>query len=157
MSRSGRSRVRCGLCGHEFEPVTLACHAECPLGPRCNLICCPHCGYQVVDESRSRAAGLLRRLWPGSAGPIPTAGTGRRRGAISLGHVAAGIDVEVEGLDEMPASRSARLSAFGLVPGRSVRVVQRRPVPVIRVDETEIALSDEILNQIRVVSPSREP
>jgi Fe2+ transport system protein FeoA len=145
------------LCGHEFEPVTLACHAECPLGPRCSLICCPHCGYQVVDESRSRAAGLLRRLWPGSAGRVRRPeGAGARPGAISLGHVAAGVDVEVEGLDEMPASRSARLSAFGLVPGRSVRVVQRHPVPVIRVDETEIALSDEILNQIHVVSPSRE-
>lgn len=45
----------------------------------------------------------------------------------------------------------ARLSAFGLVPGTHVEVVQRRPVPVLRVGETELAVSDEILDRIWVV------
>ena len=50
----------------------------------------------------------------------------------------------------MPPSRLARLSAFGLVPGGHVQVLQRRPAPVIRIGETELALSEEILQQIWV-------
>jgi hypothetical protein len=28
----------------------------------CHLVCCPNCGYQMVDESKSGIARLLRRL-----------------------------------------------------------------------------------------------
>ena len=51
MNRS--TAMRCRLCGHAFDPGALACHAGCPLGSRCSLICCPSCGYQTVDESKS--------------------------------------------------------------------------------------------------------
>ena len=54
--------MRCRLCGHMFEATNLACHASCPLGSRCSLICCPNCGYQVVDESKS---GLVTTLAKG--------------------------------------------------------------------------------------------
>ena len=44
--------------------------AGCPLAAwqGCALVCCPHCGYQMVDEKQSTAARVLRRLWP--AGPV---------------------------------------------------------------------------------------
>lgn len=145
MSRSADRTVRCALCGHEFEPVGLPCHAECPLGPRCGLICCPNCGYQIVDEAQS----LLGRLRDGfrarPRGPRP-----RPPEEVPLTHVPKGAEVTVRSLRAMPPGRSARLSAFGLVPGSSVVVVQRRPVPVIRIGETELALSEEILEQIWV-------
>jgi hypothetical protein len=35
----------------------------------CSLICCPNCGYQMVDESKSAAAKLLRRLLHSSGDP----------------------------------------------------------------------------------------
>src|SRR5215216_3976470 len=56
----------------------------------------------------------------------------------------------VRSLDAMPGPWSARLSALGLVPGVAVTLRQRRPVPVVRVGLTDIAVSDEILAQILV-------
>lgn len=144
--------MRCRLCGHVFEASGLACHASCPLGSRCSLICCPNCGYQVVDESKSGLVRALRRLWPGAGDPQteppPPPGD-----AVPLTHVAPMTPVEVVELAEMPASRASRLTAFGLTPGTVVSLIQRTPAPVVRIGETELALSEEICGQIHVRPP----
>ena len=44
----------------------------------CGLLCCRHCGYQVVDERQSAAARLLRRLWPQMPDTPPDADEARR-------------------------------------------------------------------------------
>jgi Fe2+ transport system protein FeoA len=149
--------MRCRLCGFAFDPGGLACHAGCPLGARCSLICCPNCGYQVVDESKSGLAKALTRVLrvkgddDEGGPPKPARGGGD---GVPLTHVATGAEVEVDGLAEMPATRASRLTAFGLTPGTVVAISQRKPVPVVRIGETELALSEEILRQI-VVRPPR--
>lgn len=144
--------MRCRLCGHVFEASGLACHASCPLGSRCSLICCPNCGYQVVDESKSGLVKALRRLWPGAGDP-QTEAAAPPGDAVPLTHVAPMTPVEVVDLAEMPASRASRLTAFGLAPGTVVSLVQRTPTPVVRIGETELALSEEICGQIHVRPP----
>lgn len=72
---------------------------------------------------------------------------------MPLTHVTAGTPVEVLELAEMPPSRASRLTAFGLTPGTVVRLTQRTPVPVVRIGETELALSEEICGQIHVRPP----
>ncbi len=148
--------MRCRLCAFEFDPGGLACHGGCPLGDRCSLICCPNCGYQVVDESRSALAKAVSR-WFGR-GDDPDRGNPPPRRAddeVPLTHVATGEEVEVHRLAEMPSGRASRLTAFGLTPGTAVAVLQRRPVPVIRIGETELALSEDILSEIVVRPPTR--
>lgn len=53
--------IRCALCGYTFDEQAMACHTRCPMSARCAIICCPNCGYQVVDESKSGSAALVRR------------------------------------------------------------------------------------------------
>jgi Fe2+ transport system protein FeoA len=137
--------VRCGLCGHRFDPRVLACHDGCPLGPTCRLICCPNCGYEVPDESRVPGARLVARLRRNRRAPAR-----HDVEALPLSAVRDGATAIVRSLDGMPGPRSGRLSALGLVPGVAVTLRRRRPVPVVRVGMTEIALSDEILEQILV-------
>jgi hypothetical protein len=64
--------MRCALCGHEFEPNAQTC-AGCPLAAvqGCNLVCCPNCGYQVVDERQSSLVQWLRRVWKPAAAAAP--------------------------------------------------------------------------------------
>ena len=156
MSRSARREIRCGLCGHRFDAEALACHTGCPMGSHCNLICCPNCGYQVVDTTRTRIGGWLARrsgsLGEGAEAPREPA---RRvpRETIPLSHVLPGREVEVVALREMTGPRVSRLAAFGVVPGSRVEVVQRRPTPVVRAGETDIALELEILEHIEVAVP----
>jgi hypothetical protein len=54
----------CPLCGTEFDETDHDCLAACPIASvqGCNLVCCPHCGYQMVDENRSALARGLRKL-----------------------------------------------------------------------------------------------
>lgn len=55
----------CPLCGFEFDETDHACQAVCPLAAvqGCQLVCCPNCGYQMVDERKSGLARLLRLVW----------------------------------------------------------------------------------------------
>jgi Fe2+ transport system protein FeoA len=157
MSRSASREIRCGLCGHRFDAAALTCHSGCPLGSHCNLICCPNCGYQVVDASRTRIGGLLGRILrrePTEPLPAPER---EHRETIPLSHVLPGREVEIVTLTGMSAPRAARLGAFGVVPGSRIEVVQRRPTPVVRVGETEFALDIEILDGIDVAPPDPEP
>ena len=144
----------CQLCGYEFNATNMACHTECPMGTRCNLICCPNCGYQVVDESKSLLAKLLHRLWPSSdAAENPRRWRGSKQAgkrAVPLTHIPVGREVEIEGFADMQASRLTQLSLFGLTPGSLIEVLQRHPSPVIRIGETELALAKEIMEQIWV-------
>jgi Fe2+ transport system protein FeoA len=152
--------MRCGLCGHRFDPVSMACHLACPLGAHCNLICCPNCGFQVVDASKTRLGGWLSRTFrsPGvrrRPDQTPVEAVERpERETVPLSHVLPGREVRIVALREMSGPRISRLGAFGLVPGSRVEVVQRRPAPVVRVGETEIALSVEILERIEVAPPT---
>jgi hypothetical protein len=54
--------VQCGLCGHRFLPTadTMSC-VSCPFQRRCSVICCPHCGYEFVTESR--VVEFFRRIF----------------------------------------------------------------------------------------------
>lgn len=145
--------MRCQLCGYEFEVTSLVCHTNCPLGSHCHLLCCPHCGYQVVDESKSKLANWIGRLLPARAQPENARSRSRRvleEKIVPLSHIPNGTQVEVRSLDEMPSNRLARLSVFGLIPGSLVTLLQRHPAPVVRIGETELALSADILDQIWV-------
>lgn len=143
--------VVCPLCSHSFTPSGLACHSHCPLGSRCNVICCPQCGYQLIDETRSHTAGWLRRLL--SSGKAPAAATVRPaaiNGALPLTHIPVGMAVKVCALESVGADQLSRFTAFGLTPGTRIELVQRHPAPVLRIGETELAVSREIVEHIWV-------
>jgi predicted Zn-ribbon and HTH transcriptional regulator len=55
--------MNCPLCGFEFDETAMTCASACPMAAvqGCNLLCCPNCGYQMVDERKSGLAQLLRR------------------------------------------------------------------------------------------------
>jgi hypothetical protein len=57
--------MRCPLCSFEFDETGMACASSCPMASLqgCHLVCCPNCGYQTVDETKSGIARFLRRVW----------------------------------------------------------------------------------------------
>ncbi len=48
-----KDEVRCPLCGYVFAESELVCSSSCPFAEKCNLACCPNCGYKIVKESRT--------------------------------------------------------------------------------------------------------
>jgi rubredoxin len=54
----------CPMCGHSFDPTQNQICPTCPLNKGCSLICCPECGFENIDVSRSRLAMFIARLFP---------------------------------------------------------------------------------------------
>lgn len=67
--------MRCGFCGNEFDAAEAeAACAGCPIAREgCQLLRCPHCGYEMPPEAK--LVGWLRNLRRRFAGPSsrPTA------------------------------------------------------------------------------------
>jgi Fe2+ transport system protein FeoA len=52
-----------------------------------------------------------------------------------------------------PGRRLEQLSALGIVPDAVLRLLQKRPAPVVQVGETEVAIDFDIARQIYVKPP----
>ena len=51
----------CPLCGDRVSADRDSCPSGCPLATRCNVICCPNCGYEFVEDSAVISG--LARFW----------------------------------------------------------------------------------------------
>lgn len=54
--------LNCPLCGHRFKSDEAASCQTCPLLSDCAMVCCPQCGYQMVDVKRSTWGRLISKL-----------------------------------------------------------------------------------------------
>jgi Fe2+ transport system protein FeoA len=69
---------------------------------------------------------------------------------MTLADVPPGSRARIDVLDGLSASRCHQLQAYGLAPGRWVKVVQQSPVTVIRVEHLDLAFESDIARGIRV-------
>jgi len=77
---------------------------------------------------------------------------------LPLHHLKPGQSAQVIELQSSDPSRLDRLSAFGLAPGSWVRLMQRRPVFILYVGETEISVDEEVAREILVqVGNGKQP
>ena len=53
--------MNCPLCGAEYTYAEMACHSGCPFNKGCNILCCPHCGYEYIEESY--IVNLFRKIF----------------------------------------------------------------------------------------------
>ncbi|HET9493338.1 MAG TPA: ferrous iron transport protein A [Chloroflexia bacterium] len=137
--------MRCAMCGYEFEQTDLTCHAACPLGAACSVVCCPRCGYSTVDPRRtslaSRVMGLFNRRSEAVA-PQP-------EGAVPLLDLPAGACGHVADVEGDPA-RLVQLSQYGLLPGTPITLARKRPVPIVRIGHTDLALDRSVAAHVYV-------
>lgn len=149
MAGAAVQAIQCPLCSFEFLPVGDACHTGCPLAGHCHMICCPNCGYQMVDATRSRLAGWVRKLWP-QAAKVERQPQGMRRQPLMLSQAPMRVNLVIESLEGLAPQIQARFSVLGLLPGAEVQLLQRRPAPIVRVGETELAIGLELLDKVQV-------
>lgn len=140
----------CPLCGYEFDATGLACHTSCPLGRHCTIICCPNCGYQMPDDERAGIAGKLKRAWERLQARHQDATEGLPNGARPVTALHVGAHAEITEIVSNEARRLNHLGTLGLVPGSTLRLLQRDPAYVVAVDETEVALDESVAREIMV-------
>ena len=113
------------------------------MGSRCATLCCPACGYTTVDDSRSTLVRLWRRLRGRQPAAAPAPAT--------LGEVKPGATVRIAGFAKpLPSRQREHLAAYGLVAGRTVRVLQHSPATVVQIEHLELALEGEIAARVNV-------
>lgn len=136
--------MQCSMCGYEFSSDNLACHASCPLAKGCSVICCPSCGYSTVDSRNSRFVKLFQDLakkLPGQRASEMRTDTLPGMPLVRLKEDQEALVVGVAG--ERP-ELLAQLSQYGIVPGTPVRLRQKRPVPIVQIGHTELALDADV-------------
>ncbi len=75
-----------------------------------------------------------------------------QEGCISLCQAAPGSEVVIRGYDGLAVSQRSYLQAYGMLPGRCVRILAQRPVTIIQIEETELAFEPQIAETILVDS-----
>jgi Fe2+ transport system protein FeoA len=68
----------------------------------------------------------------------------------NLSQAPSGKEVTIKGYGNLPAASLRHLQAYGILPGRSVRVLAQKPVTIILVEQTELAFETEIAAQVFV-------
>lgn len=82
---------------------------------------------------------------------LPKAKTASTSLNPNLAGISPGKQAKVIGFsDTIPADKQARLQSYGVIPGRVIRVRQHSPVTVIQVENTELALENEMAREIQV-------
>ncbi len=149
------SEVTCPICAFVFDPGANASCPTCPLNSGCTLVCCPNCGHDTVDPTRSTAVQLgarIGRLLRGGSRREPKHAVARTLAEVSPGERAI-----VAGLDGLEHHHREHLQAYGLVPGRPVHVIQHAPVTVVQVEHTEVAFEFPLARGIAVETPADAP
>ena len=136
--------VTCPMCAFYFDSSTTMCAHSCPLGSLCNLVRCPSCEYEFPLTPRRYS--LLRRLMtrePAKKAYLP-------EDVRRVSEMKNGESAEIACLGSSNGDRYGKLSVFGLEPGSTITLVQKRPATVIRIDETELAIDPDIADEILV-------
>ena len=147
--------------------------ARCPLHEDCSTSCCPKCGTSNINPDKSRLARWLMRALRQAQGtktplaaplaapvaepveapvvePACTEPVERVEARRTLASVQPGCDVLITGYGNLTGSQRQHLQAYGLTPGRRVRVLAQRPVTIVQVEQTELAFESGIAARVLV-------
>ena len=80
----------------------------------------------------------------------PGAGGRSAAGVRALGDLRPGQEGRVAYIETGDGRRLEQLSGLGIVPDAVLRLLQKRPAPVVKVGETEVAIDFDIARQIYV-------
>jgi Fe2+ transport system protein FeoA len=143
--------IKCALCGYEFDEQALACHSQCPMSAGCAILCCPNCGYQVVDESKAWGASLIKRaLSRLRRTPARPSISNLQSPITTLQDLSPGQTAEVVEIASADPGRLLKLSALGIAPGSRIKIEQQQPVCIIWIGETQLSLDDEVAREIHL-------
>lgn len=159
--------VVCPVCGYRYESSPAGACGKCPLHPDCAMACCPACGHATINPHKSRLVRWLqRRLRPSGKGLTAPAGlitiddlyleptiaeAAPEAGKLTLDQAAPGSVLQVLGFSSaLSVQHRLRLQAFGLEPGRRLRIIQQRPVTIVLIDHLELAVEKVLAQRVLV-------
>lgn len=137
--------ITCSVCGFRFDPAAHAGCASCPLHEGCTTACCPNCGTTNINPQASGLARWIEKV-------ISRAGKAKHDlpADLTLDRVPPGAQARILRFAALGADQDRHLQAYGLLPGRQVRVLARRPLIIVQVEQTELALEVDVAQAVFV-------
>ena len=74
---------------------------------------------------------------------------------LTIADLAPGMEARIISLQAVQDVRREQLLAYGVAPGRTIQVLQRSPVTILKVDQTELAIENDVASRITVAEPKR--
>ena len=157
--------LHCPMCRAEIDAGSIAgACASCPLyhvksGCCIDLIACPRCGYHSLPQEH--VGGPAPRTRPESLPSVnpttdlPSFSPAVCAGALRMTEVTPGTKARVLGFSDVDDNQIGRLTAYGLLPGVTIEVVQRFPAIILSVYQAELAIETGLAQGIWVL-PSGE-
>lgn len=72
-----------------------------------------------------------------------------------LAQIKPGQEVQVTEISPaLTPGKKAHLLAYGVTPGQRVKVLQNKPLTIVQIDFTELALDNELANAVQVSVPA---
>ena len=132
----------CTVCGPRFDPIAQAACANCPLYKGCTMVCCPSCGFTTLDHNQSSIVRWISRL------PFRRAGARLAEGTTTLKAMPPGTLARVLTFLDLEKSQIEKFQAYGLTPGRWIRVIQQKPVTLVDLGNMELAVEGDLAEKI---------
>ena len=121
-------------------------------------------GHSVSEPAEARnSTSKIRPLdfWGGREGaPLSTLAEAQQVPALrqaqgtkkqrTLADVPLGREVQVTGYGELNSGQRQHLQAYGLLPGRYVKVLSQNPVTIVQVEQTELAFERGVAARVLV-------
>ncbi len=137
--------LTCSVCGFRFDPAENQGCAKCPIHSGCTTACCPNCGTSNINPAASGLARWVERLFARSK-PDSSLASGR----LTLDRVRVGHSVRVAGFRQIGEEQGRHLQAYGVLPGRELKVLAQRPLTVLQIEQTELALETVVAREVLV-------
>jgi Fe2+ transport system protein FeoA/rubredoxin len=134
----------CTVCGHIFDPLEQTACQSCPIYQGCAMVCCPACGFTTLDHNQSSIVRWIHRF--------SKRGNGIRleEPTTTLNEMPPGTLARVSTFLNMGKSQVEIFQAYGLAPGRWIRVLQQKPVTLVDLGNIELALEGDLAEKIVV-------
>lgn len=119
--------MKCTLCGYQFDvrERNMIC-SGCILATGCQLVRCPHCGYEwPLAENKKNKTVLLSHMKPGEEGQIINICTYK-------------------------TEHLKKIVSLGLLPGMNIKLVRTFPTLLCQIEYSQFALDREIATYVVV-------
>lgn len=137
--------IDCALCGYSFNKGSEMLCNHCPLHKKCDLTCCPNCGYAMITNNRNNRSKRRQRIF--RQGKLK----GRQAKPFSLGGCRKKCGTVVRGFSgKMEEKNKLFLLGRGIRPGKAIKVMQTSPAVVVEVDHLQVAIERELADLIYI-------
>jgi Fe2+ transport system protein FeoA len=136
--------MKCQYCGKSFErSEALKSCEKCGKSGGCNLIRCPYCYSEFLQEPKifSKIAALFMKK--------KKAKTDKCR-ILKLGEMDCGKSGKIVNILTDDILKRRKIMAMGLLPGITVMLLQKYPAIVIKSGESQVAIDGKLAELIEI-------